>query len=102
MPADGPEADGTPARESTTVVIAEVSAGDATGTGWTYGPPVIGGFLNGYLAPLVEGRSALDIPAVHDAMCHSVRDTGGTAAPGAGPGHGPTLRTEDVARYRVG
>ncbi len=76
VPTDAPEADGTLSWESTTVVIAEVSAGDATGTGWTYGPPTVGDFLGGHLGPLVEGMSALDIPAAHDAMCRSVRDIG--------------------------
>ncbi|MBA8975940.1 mandelate racemase [Streptomyces sp. SID7804] len=76
VPTDAPEADGTLAWETTTVVVVEVSAGDATGTGWTYGPVAVGDFLTERLAPLVEGRSALDIPAVHDALCHSVRDTG--------------------------
>jgi L-alanine-DL-glutamate epimerase-like enolase superfamily enzyme len=76
VPADAPEADSTLAWDSTTVVIAEVSAGDATGTGWTYGPPAVGDFLSGHLAPLVEGMSALDIPAVHDAMSRSVRNAG--------------------------
>ncbi|WP_315987122.1 hypothetical protein [Streptomyces sp. uw30] len=61
---------------STPVVIAEVPAGDATGTGWTYGPTAVGGFLRNHLAPLVEGRGALDIPAAHDAMCRAVRNAG--------------------------
>ncbi len=76
VPTDAPEADGTLAWDSTTVVICEVSAGDATGTGWTYGPPTVGDFLTDELAPLVEGMSALDIPAVHDTMCRSVRNAG--------------------------
>ncbi|MFI5569096.1 hypothetical protein ACIA6T_17450 [Streptomyces sp. NPDC051740] len=76
VPADAPEADSTPAWESTTVVIVEVSAGNATGTGWTCGPPAVGDFLGGHLAPLVEGMSALDVPAVHEAMCRSVRNAG--------------------------
>ncbi|GAA4319734.1 enolase C-terminal domain-like protein [Streptomyces venetus] len=76
VPTDAPEADGTLAWDSTTVVICEVSAGDATGTGWTYGPAAVGDFLGAGLAPLVEGMSALDIPAVHDAMCRSVRNAG--------------------------
>jgi L-alanine-DL-glutamate epimerase-like enolase superfamily enzyme len=76
VPTDAPEADGTLAWDSTTVVICEVSAGDATGTGWTYGPPAVGDFLTDELAPLVEGMSALDIPAMHDAMCRSVRNAG--------------------------
>ncbi|AZP21358.1 mandelate racemase [Streptomyces aquilus] len=76
VPTDAPEADGTLAWETTTIVITEVTAGDATGTGWTYGPQAVGDFLREHLAPLVEGRSALDIPATHEAMCRSVRNAG--------------------------
>lgn len=35
---DAPEADGTLSWDSTTMVLVEVSAGGAVGTGWTYGP----------------------------------------------------------------
>ncbi|WP_128434238.1 enolase C-terminal domain-like protein [Streptomyces cyaneus] len=76
VPTDAPEADGTLAWNSTTVVIAEVTAGDATGTGWTYGPAAVGDFLRDHLAPLVEGSSALDIPAVHEAMSRAIRNAG--------------------------
>lgn len=76
VPTDAPEADGTLAWNSTTVVIAEVTAGDATGTGWTYGPAAVGDFLRDHLASLVEGRDALDIPAAHEAMSRAVRNAG--------------------------
>ncbi|MEU5361995.1 enolase C-terminal domain-like protein [Streptomyces sp. NPDC005925] len=76
VPTDAPEADGTLAWDTTTVVITEVSAGGSTGTGWTYGPAAVGDFLAEHLAPLVEGRSALDVPAAHDAMCRAVRNAG--------------------------
>lgn len=76
VPTDAPEADGTLTWNSTTVVIAEVAAGDATGTGWTYGPAAVGDFLRDHLAPLVEGRNALDIPAAHDAMSRAIRNAG--------------------------
>ncbi|MFE6620199.1 enolase C-terminal domain-like protein [Streptomyces sp. NPDC057740] len=76
VPTDAPEADGTLAWNSTTVVIAEVTAGDATGTGWTYGPAAVGDFLRDRLAPLVEGREALDIPAAHEAMVRAIRNAG--------------------------
>ncbi|WP_225094694.1 enolase C-terminal domain-like protein [Streptomyces sp. CoH27] len=76
VPTDAPEADGTLSWDSTTMVIAEVTAGDATGTGWTYGPAAVGLMLGEHLAPLVEGHDALDIPALHDAMCRSVRNAG--------------------------
>ncbi|POX50846.1 mandelate racemase [Streptomyces sp. Ru71] len=76
VPTDAPEADGTLSWDATSIVIAEVSAGDATGTGWTYGPPAVGAFLDEQLGPLVEGRDPLDIPAVHAAMSASVRNAG--------------------------
>ncbi|MFI6654212.1 enolase C-terminal domain-like protein [Streptomyces sp. NPDC050523] len=76
VPTDAPEADGTLAWASTTMVIAEVTADETTGTGWTYGPPAVGEFVRDQLAPLLEGRSALDIPAAHDAMCRAVRNAG--------------------------
>ncbi|MEU3985551.1 enolase C-terminal domain-like protein [Streptomyces sp. NPDC026672] len=76
VPTEAPEADATLAWDSTTVVLAEVSAGGLTGTGWTYGPASVGLMLGEHLAPLVEGHDALDIPALHDAMCRSVRDAG--------------------------
>jgi len=57
VPTDAPEADGTLAWDSTTMVIAEVTAGDATGTGWTYGPPAVGDFLRDSLAPPVEAAA---------------------------------------------
>ncbi len=83
VPTDAPEADGTLAWNSTTVVIAEVTAVDATGTGWTYGPAAVGDFLRDHLAPLVEGRNALDIPAAHDAMTRAIRNAGRRASPRA-------------------
>lgn len=76
VPTDAPEADATLTWDSTTIVVTEVTAGDATGTGWTYGPPAVGDFLREHLAPLVEGRDALHIPATHEAMCRSVRNAG--------------------------
>ena len=76
VPTDAPEADGTLAWGTTTMVIAEVSTGEETGTGWTYGPAAVGDFLTEQLGPLVEGRDPLDIPALHDAMCRSVRNAG--------------------------
>ncbi|WP_367046385.1 enolase C-terminal domain-like protein [Streptomyces sp. Je 1-332] len=83
VPADAPEADGTLAWESTTIVIVEITAGDATGTGWTYGPASTVALLSEQLAPVVTGMDALDIPAAHTAMTQAIRDTG---RPGAASG----------------
>ncbi|MFE0107064.1 enolase C-terminal domain-like protein [Streptomyces sp. NPDC059009] len=76
VPTDAPEADGTSAWDTTTIVIAEVTAGDATGTGWTYAPAAAADVVHEWLTPVLTGRDALDIPAAHDAMTQSVRNTG--------------------------
>ena len=76
VPTDAPEADGTLAWDSTTVVICEVTAGDATGTGWTYGPAAVADLLNEQLAPVVTGLDPINIPAAHGAMCRAIRNTG--------------------------
>ena len=39
VPTDEPEADGTLAWDSTTLVLVEATAGGVTGVGWTYAPP---------------------------------------------------------------
>ncbi|GAA3819788.1 enolase C-terminal domain-like protein [Streptomyces phyllanthi] len=76
VPTDAPEADGTLAWDTTTIVIAEVTAGGTTGTGWTYGPAAVGDLLHEQLAPAVTGLDAFDIPAAHEAMCRTVRNAG--------------------------
>ncbi|WP_447041309.1 enolase C-terminal domain-like protein [Streptomyces sp. DSM 118878] len=82
VPADAPEADGTFAWEATTIVVAEVRAGDATGTGWTYAPAATAALVDEQLTPAILGRDALDIPAAHDAMTKAVRDTGRSGVAG--------------------
>ncbi|MFG2497726.1 enolase C-terminal domain-like protein [Streptomyces sp. NPDC048441] len=80
VPADAPEADGTLAWESTTIVIAEVTAGGSTGTGWTYAPASTVQLMAEQLVPAVTGLDALDIPAAHGAMTRAIRDTGRSGA----------------------
>ncbi|GGV35791.1 mandelate racemase [Streptomyces longisporoflavus] len=80
VPADAPEADGTFAWESTTIVIVEVTAGGATGTGWTYAPASAVPLMAEQLVPAVTGMDALDIPAAHAAMTKAVRNTGRAGA----------------------
>ncbi|MFI2614743.1 MULTISPECIES: enolase C-terminal domain-like protein [unclassified Streptomyces] len=76
VPADAPEADGTFAWDTTTIVIVEITAGDATGTGWTYAPVSVAALVDEQLTPVIVGRDALDVPAAHDAMVQAVRNTG--------------------------
>ncbi|MFK4068213.1 enolase C-terminal domain-like protein [Streptomyces sp. NPDC029674] len=82
VPADAPEADGTFAWDTTTIVVVEVTAGDATGTGWTYAPASVAALVDEQLTPVLKGLDALDIPAAHDAMTQAVRNTGRPGAAG--------------------
>jgi L-alanine-DL-glutamate epimerase-like enolase superfamily enzyme len=81
VPTDVPEGDGTLTWDSTTLVLVQLRAGDRTGTGWTYGPTACVDVVRDRLAPVVTGRSALDVPAAYDAMAASLRNDG---RPGVG------------------
>jgi L-alanine-DL-glutamate epimerase-like enolase superfamily enzyme len=76
IPTDAPEADGTLSWTSTTLVVAEVSAGGVTGLGYTYEDRVTAAFVREKLAAAVMGLDAFAIPAAHLAMLHAVRNIG--------------------------
>jgi L-alanine-DL-glutamate epimerase-like enolase superfamily enzyme len=77
IPTDLPEADGTLAWDSTTLVVVHAEAGGQTGTGWTYSTAAAGLVVTGVLADVVTGRSVLDVPACTEAMYRAVRNLGG-------------------------
>ena len=72
IPAERPEADGTLAWTSTTMVLVEAEHDGRRGIGWTYGPAVIADLVTSELARLVVG----DVAASHEAMCRAVRNAG--------------------------
>lgn len=74
LPTDGPEADGTLAWDSTTVVVVTVTAGGETGTGWTYGAAAATDVVTGLLAGLVVGSDPMDITATVGAMRRAARN----------------------------
>ncbi|WP_229819837.1 enolase C-terminal domain-like protein [Streptomyces abikoensis] len=76
VPTDGPEADGTLAWNSTTLVLATVRSEGTTGLGYTYGAPATADVIASELAPLLVGHSAWDVPAAQEAMSRAVRNTG--------------------------
>ncbi len=76
VPTDEPESDGTLAWDSTTMVLVEAAAGDTVGLGYTYGSAAVGTIVRGLLAPVVEGRDALDVPACWSAMVGRIRNQG--------------------------
>jgi L-alanine-DL-glutamate epimerase-like enolase superfamily enzyme len=76
VPTDAPEADGTLAWDSTTLVLVRLRAGDTLGLGWTYGPASCVDVVTRRLAPVVRGRDALDVAAGYLAMTAAVRNDG--------------------------
>ncbi len=74
IPTDEPEADGTIAWDSTTMVLVQVRSGTTIGTGWTYGAAECGSVVSSTLSPLVIGRSAMDVGASFDTMVKAVRN----------------------------
>jgi L-alanine-DL-glutamate epimerase-like enolase superfamily enzyme len=76
IPTMSPEADGTYAWTSTTMVLVEVRAGDETGLGYTYADTATGTLVRDMLAGVVRGHDAMDVPAAWDAMVHAIRNLG--------------------------
>src|SRR5690625_2921176 len=81
VPTDAPEADGTLAWDSTTIVIAQVDAGTARGIGYTYGHPAVAALIAGKLRGCLLERDPDDIPGAWQRMNRALRNVG---RPGAG------------------
>lgn len=82
VPTDAPEADGTAAWSSTTLVLVRVQAGGREGLGWTYGPPACAAVVRDTLAGCVVGADAMDIGASFAAMLAAVRNQGASGVCG--------------------
>ena len=76
VPTDAPEADGTYAWTSTTLVLAEVDAGGCTGIGYTYADTATATLVRDHLARVVTGGDALDNARLWCAMVQSIRNLG--------------------------
>jgi L-alanine-DL-glutamate epimerase-like enolase superfamily enzyme len=76
IPTDQPEADGTFAWNSTTLILVEVTGGGQTGIGYTYTHGSIVALINDKLAEPVKHHDALDPPAAWQAMLRAVRNMG--------------------------
>ncbi|RVU17577.1 mandelate racemase [Streptomyces antnestii] len=76
VPTDAPEADGTLAWDSTTLILARVRSADTVGLGYTYGAAGTAHVIDQELAHVVTGRCAWDVPAANEAMSRAVRITG--------------------------
>ncbi|MFI6073992.1 enolase C-terminal domain-like protein [Actinoplanes sp. NPDC051343] len=76
IPTDAPEADGTLAWSSTTLVLVEASADGHTGIGWTYGPAATVRVVADLLADVVENVDPDDVPGAWVAMQRRLRNAG--------------------------
>lgn len=76
IPTDAPEEDGTSAWDRTTLVVVQADAGGKHGVGYTYAGTATAHLIREKLASVVRGRDALAVPAVWEAMVHSIRNLG--------------------------
>lgn len=76
IPTDAPEADGTLSWNSTTLVVAEVSAGGKRGIGYSYTDAAAAGLIATKLAAAITGLDAFAIPRAWQAMLHEIRNLG--------------------------
>jgi L-alanine-DL-glutamate epimerase-like enolase superfamily enzyme len=76
IPTDAPEADGTLAWDSTTLVVVEIEAGGKMGLGYTYSDAAIVALIEGKLAELIARHSVFDIGGAKAALWRGVRNLG--------------------------
>lgn len=76
IPTDAPEADGTLSWNSTTLILAQVSAGGRSGLGYTYGSSAIATVAQHLGEKCLMEQSAFDIPRVFSSMLAQVRNDG--------------------------
>lgn len=76
IPTSSPEADGTYAWTSTTLVLVEATGGGKRGVGYTYADTGTASLIRDTLAPVVCGLNAIDVPAAWAAMVHIIRNLG--------------------------
>lgn len=76
IPTDHPEADGTLAWDSTTMVLVELQAGDRHGLGYTYANAAAARVIEDHLRDLIIGHDPMAIPAAWLAMTRKVRNLG--------------------------
>lgn len=73
---DFPESDGTTQWNKTTLVLVEVTAGGARGTGYTYADSAVASLIHNLLAKVVHGLDALSPAAAYEAMWRGIRNLG--------------------------
>ncbi len=76
VPTDGPEADGTIAWDSTTMVLVRATSSGVTGIGYSYADASAAQLIRGKLAGVVVGLDALAVAHAWHAQWHALRNIG--------------------------
>jgi len=76
VPTDFPESDGTLEWDSTTMIAVHVSAGNATGFGYSYAPAAAASFIKSTFNELLTGMDAMATSAAWNAMYSIIRNSG--------------------------
>jgi len=76
VPTDFPESDGTLEWDSTTIVVVEVTAGEARGLGYTYADTATARLIHDRLREVVCGREAMEVTGTWAAMAQAIRNLG--------------------------
>jgi L-alanine-DL-glutamate epimerase-like enolase superfamily enzyme len=76
IPTEQPESDGTLRWDSTTLVVARISAGDARGFGYSYADASCASLIREKLAGALLGVDPFDLPACWSAMMGTMRNLG--------------------------
>jgi L-alanine-DL-glutamate epimerase-like enolase superfamily enzyme len=74
IPTDAPEADGTIAWDTTTMVLVTALSGETTGLGWTYGPPACADLVEHLFTPLVVGSEAMAVAGTWGRLVRAARN----------------------------
>jgi L-alanine-DL-glutamate epimerase-like enolase superfamily enzyme len=76
VPTERPEADGTLAWSSTTLIVVHVTGGGRTGIGYTYADTACKPLIEGKLAAAIAGRDVFETGAAWQAMVRAIRNLG--------------------------
>jgi L-alanine-DL-glutamate epimerase-like enolase superfamily enzyme len=76
IPTDAPEADGTIAWNSTTLIVVTITAGGVAGLGYTYSGSSVPAIVTDTLVPILIGQDAFGIPRLWRQMVAAVRNLG--------------------------
>jgi L-alanine-DL-glutamate epimerase-like enolase superfamily enzyme len=78
VPTDAPEADGSYAWNSTTMVLVTLEAGGKSGLGYTYAAAATGKLVESLLEKVVDGQDVFAHAMILQRMYHHVRNSGET------------------------